>query len=662
MSRLQGNWTRGKVTLRFDHPDFTRTVYGRPSDEALPVVNWSCPEISKLPSFADAKRISVDIETRDPHLKTHGPGVRRDKRENYVVGVGIAIEDGPDFYIPLRHEAGGNADIGAAMNYLRDQFHDFHGTITGANLSYDLDWLWEDDVHMPIVDSFDDVQVADPLIYELHDSYSLNSLCKRYELPGKDETVLNHAAAAYKVDPKLGLWRMHAKFVADYCRTDARRPLQILRRQEKRIVEEDVSQIWKLERQVTPILVKMRRRGVRIDVNKLDEIEARCVVIERECMDRVHHLTGVRINPSDVWKANVLAQALTRAGYTVPRTAATRKDSVDKDFLKSCGDVGKTILRSREWNKLRTTFVKQVREQLIHHGGGEYRVHCTFNQLKATDDDGVGRGVRYGRLSSSDFNVQQQPVRHKEFGDLWRSIFVADLDARWGCSDWSQQEPRIGVHYAEGLNLDGAREFADEYRKNPGLDIHQKLADISGMERVIVKNFVNGRLYGMGDLKLCIAIGCPVIKTVIRGEERLIPGPEGRAKIDQFNRFAPWLTGLTRAAAKKAEQIGHVWTILRRKCHFVKGPDGQVLYTHKAFNRIGQGGAADQMKATLVAADREGIPVQMAVHDEFDLSFSDISVPKRLKELQMSTVTFRVPMKVDLEIGPNWGQLEKVTA
>jgi hypothetical protein len=65
------------------------------------------------------------------------------------------------------------------------------------------------------------------------------------------------------------------------------------------------------------------------------------------------------------------------------------------------------------------------------------------------------------------------------------------------------------------------------------------------------------------------------------------------------------------------------------------------------------------MKATLVVADKEGIPVQLSVHDEFDLSFDDIRVPRRLRDLQLEVVKWGVPNKVDLEIGPSWGELEK---
>lgn len=640
----------------------------QPDQTMLPKVDWKPPSANQIIRFRDAKRVSLDLESKDEDLKRLGPGVRRPG--NRVVGVSIAIEDGPEEYFPISHEGGDNCDWDV-WAYLREEFKHFKGNLFGANLPYDLDWINQNGVDTTGVGEFHDVQVNDVLINELHDKYNLEVLCERHGLPGKDETMLRQVAAMYRIDPKKQLWRLPARYVAQYAKVDARRPLQVARRQEKLIASEGIENIVKLEHQITPILVKMRRRGIRIDVEKLTRIEEQCLKIEADMLGKVRHATGVAIKVGDVWKTEALAHALKVMGYKLGRTEKG-KESVDKSILENCGEVGDWLLTAREWNKLRTTFAKQVREHLI----GD-RVHCTFHQLKNNDEEGgSGRGVRYGRFSSSDFNIQQQPVRNEDFGSIWRSIYIPDEGARWACSDWSQQEPRIAVHHAERLRLPGAREFADEYRRNPGLDIHAKLTELFlGVpydkknpshvhKRTEIKNYVNGRLYGMGDVKLCRALKLPVERKMIHGEWREVAGPECQAIIMAFTKFAPWIPGLTRAAAKQARQMGFVWTSLRRKCRFLLKKDGSGEYDgeHKAFNRIGQGDAADQMKSTLVAADREGIPVQAVVHDEFDFSFYDIRVPRRLKELQESTVKFSVPMKVDLEIGPNWGELEKDAA
>lgn len=635
-------------------------VYYQPPTQMLPHVEWAAPRADELPSsWIDAKRVSIDVETRDDDLYTLGPGVRR--KDSYVCGIGFAIEDGPEYYLPIKHHGGGNCDFDV-WEYIRTQLRLFNGVIVGANMTYDMDWIEENGCNI-LGHDIRDVQIIDPLLNELHRRYNLNVLCERHGLPGKDETVLRQAAKAYRIDPKKQLWQLPAKYVGRYGEVDVRRPLQLLRRQEKRLYDEDTHEIWELERQVTPILVKIRRRGVRIDIDHLNYIDRLALKQETDFLAKVKHLSGANIAIGDVNNASSLVGAIKNCGIKIPLTPKTRKASINNDLLKQCGDIGHALIRARKWNKLRKTFVKQVRRSLV----GD-RVHCSFNQLRTNFDerDKDGIGVRFGRLSSSNFNLQQQPIRDPEFGQVWRSVFIADRDARWACGDWSQQEPRIGVHYAELLNLDGAKEFANEYRRNPSLDIHQRLTDIgksfgSKLGRSAVKQFVNGRLYGKGDTSLCKDFGKPTVMAMRYGEMREVPGQEGQALIDSFTEFAPWITGLTKYAAKIAKKRGWVRTICGRVLHFERMPDGKILKPHKAFNRIGQGGAADQMKKTLIAADRAGIPIQMVVHDEFDFSFTDIRQARLLKELQMSTVKFNVPMSVDLEIGPSWGQLVKDT-
>lgn len=652
--------------IRFEMPEMHREVYYKPPDQALPDIKWSPTPLKNLPSWADAKRVSIDVETKDPDLKALGPGCRR--AGNRVVGFAFAIEDGPEYYLPLSHEGGDNCPEGPenVWQYVRDQLRDFKGHILGAKLDYDTDWIQNEAniLRHPLMDC----QVADPMIYELHEHYSLETLCERHGLPGKDEEILRQAASAYRINPKSELWKLPARFVERYGRVDARRPLQIMRRQEKLIEDNGLGKCWTMEQAVTPLLVKVRRRGVRVDLDRIGLIEKKCRQVVADKLDQVHSITGVRINYGDVWKASVLAHALRAAGYKIPKTEVGvsektgrptgGKDSVDKVFLAKCGEIGELLHSAREWNKLDTTFAKSIRAHAIERNG-DHRIHCSINQMRATDEEGDGKGVRYGRTSATNPNLQQQPVRHDDFGEMWRSIFVADRDALWATSDWSQQEPRIAVDYAEQLGLDGAKEFADEYRRNPAMDIHQKFADITSIKRKICKNYVNGRIYGMGDLKTCRHIGQPVVRKLIRGEMREVPGPEGQAMLDVFEQFAPWIKGLTRKAMEAVEKRGWIKARDGRRFHFVK-ENGRYKESHAAFNRIGQYEASMQMKLTLIECEKEGIPIQLIVHDEFDHSFTDIKQAKRVRELQLNVVKFGVPMLVDVEIGPSWGEGVKI--
>lgn len=656
--------------LGFGGADMNRQVYFQPGLDALPHVDWKTPTAQEMPSWADAKRVSIDVECRDEDIKSLGPGCRRDPKKNYVCGIAFAIEDGPDWYLPIRHEGGDNCDWDV-WGYIDAQLRDFRGDIVGNGLGYDYDWI-ANDVPRILTKPCKDIQVLDVLLDENQDRYNLNAICEREGLPQKDEALLRQAASVYRVDPKSGLWRMRGRYVAQYGRTDARRPLQCLRRQEKRIAEEEIENIWAIEQKLTPILVKMRRRGVRIDPQKLEQIQRKSEAIVREEFDKVHHATGFRIHPQDVWRTEALAPVLKHFGIDLPKTAKN-KDSVDKNVLRNAGEVGEWILRAREWAKLQQN-VAQMRRYAVVHADGEWTIHPTFNQMKSSSEDGDGgKGVRYGRYSAVDPSVQNQPVRHEEYGNLWRSVFIPRRGKKWACLDWSQQEPRIAVHYAEILDkksggkiCPGGSAFAAEYRANPRLDIHSRLAEISNIKRKIVKNHVNGRLYGMGDLKMCLKLEQPTIRKTRKwkGEwvEMDVPGPEGQAMIDEFNKYAPWIRDLCKEAGRAAESRGFVRTRAGRKCRFVKGPDGKYYKSYKAFNRIGQGEGADMAKQVTIAADEAGIELELTVHDEFDFSYDDIAVPLKMREIMLHTVEYNVPMNVDLEVGDSWGTCEALAA
>jgi DNA polymerase I-like protein with 3'-5' exonuclease and polymerase domains len=632
---------------------------------AVPQVDWKPPVISELPRWSDYKRVCYDVETKDPELqdspgvKGMGPGDFRPG--NHIVGVGFALEDGPSYYLPIRHESGDNLNVDHVLAYVRDQAKSFSGTVVGANLAYDLGFSRRDRIYFDESRAkFRDVINAAVLINELQMSYSLDAILKREGLPGKDEDELKEFAKGYKIHPKREMYKLPGRAVARYALQDVNAPLALLRRQEKQIDEAGIQKIWDMETDVLPILVRMRERGVRVDLDKVDQIERWAIGQATERLAFVKSATGCEVGFHDVWKSEVMARPLLTLGIKVPLNEPNKKGdqshSITGDFLEKCGEVGVALGRARDYNKLVTTFCARTKRYAING-----RIHAVIHQLRNTKDDGDTKGARYGRFSSEHYNIQQEPARDDEFGDMWRSVYVPDDGKFWVCSDWSQQEPRIAVHYAELLGLPGAKEFAERYRRDPSLDCHQMLADLTGIVRKIVKNYFNGAIYGMGDGKLCRAIGHPTQLSSRNGKVFEAPGPTGKVIIDKFRAMVPWVSGLTREASRRAEAVGMVWTTGGRRCNFEKGPDGKYMFTHKAFSRIGQGSAADQMKLTLIAADRAGIPIQLIVHDEFDYSCSDLRQARELRELQMNTMKFNVPMLVDCEIGPNWGTLTKLS-
>lgn len=666
-----------------------------------PKSGWSPPSLSDLPNWKDAKRIAIDCETRDPKIRELGPGALRD---GYTVGWGFAIDGGPKHYLPFRHEGGDNLPVEAVLGYLREQTKQFTGEYVGANLSYDVDYGYSDGFEWNSEAKFRDIQIADPLIYELHMSYSLKNIALRYGVEGKDENMLVDAARSFGLDPKQGLWRLPARYVGEYAEQDCASPLEILRKQEEIINQRGLNSVWDLETDVLPCLVRMRRRGVLIDQDRLAQIELWAENEERDALRFIKHETGVNISYGDVWKPGALAPALEAIGMRLSKTS-TGAPQIDKVLLSGAKHpVATAILRARKVNKIRTTFADSIRRYMING-----RIHCSFHQIAREDEEGDQKGVRYGRLSAGDPNMQQQPSpdRDPDIAGEWRKIFIPEPGTIWGCNDYSQQEPRWTTHFAAVMDLPKARDAANRYVNDPSTDNHEMMTRlIHGdakveawlkenspnfkVNRGYSKNIFLGLCYGEGGAKLCNDIGKPTRWAHIsgwgqrkvmeyfanrheamqfkmqtgKGYIKEMAGEEGQAIIDNFNAEVPYVGQLAGKATERAEQNGYVRTVLGRQLNFERKDDGTYDYTHKALNRIIQGSSADQTKLALVELDRAGHYIQLQVHDEMDGSFATIDDAKAagdiMRDCILSRMTPLLPFKVDTECGDSWGTVKKV--
>ncbi len=666
-----------------------------------PKCDWRPPSLADLPSWKGAKRIVIDAETRDPSIGNKmGTGQQRD---GYTVGWGFAIDGGPKHYLPFRHEGGDNLPIAGVFGYLREQIKSFRGEFVGANLAYDVDYGYNDGFEWHSDAKFRDIQIADPLLYELHFSYSLEAIGARNGIEAKDETILRDAAKAYGLDPKGGLWRLPARFVGGYGEQDVASPLEILKLQEKKIDELGMRQIWDLETDVLPVLVRMRRRGVRIDFDKLEAIEKWALSEEEKSIALVKDMTGINIGMDNVWKAKVLAPALIEAGMKLNKTS-TGAPQIDKVLLGSSDHpVPSAILHARKVNKIRTTFAKSIRRYQVNG-----RIHCQFHQIAREDEAGDQKGVRYGRLSAVHPNLTQQPSPDRDpvIAGEWRKIFIPEEGSIWGCSDYSQQEPRWTTHFAAQMDFPGAAEAAKRYRDDPSTDNHDMMTRIVNgdilvdkwlsedpkgiykVERGFSKAIYLGLCYGEGGAKLCHDIKKPTRYALISGwgERRRmeyfelkmdamsarmdagtgyikeVAGEEGQEILDKFDREAPFVGLLAKAASKRAEANGFVKTILGRILHFEQREDGSYNYTHKSLNRVIQGSSADQAKLALIELDKTGMFIQLPVHDETNGSYESIKKAKIagdiMRDCILSRCTPLVPFMVDTETGPSWGELK----
>jgi DNA polymerase I-like protein with 3'-5' exonuclease and polymerase domains len=607
---------------------------------------WVPPQ--SFPNLSTATEIAIDLETCDPNMESMGPGWPRG--DGYIVGYAVAV-DGWAGYFPVAHGGGGNLDKRIVERWIADVLATAADKIM-HNAAYDAGWLRASG--FTINGRIYDTMLAAPLLDENRFSYSLNALGFDYLKDIKSEQGLKEAAQDFGVHPKKELWKLPAMHVGEYAEQDAALTLKLWHHFKALIQRDEVQSIFELETDVLPVLLDVTFKGVRFNRSECERQVEEMRRKEADILKYIKNQAGVKV---DIWAAASIAQAFDKLGIQYPRTAQGAP-SFTKSFLDSHDHpMAKMIVEARELNKTHGTFL----EPYLKHSAKDGRIHTHFNQMR--NEDG---GTVTGRLSASNPNLQQVPARHEVIGPLVRGLFLPEEGQLWAANDFSSQEPRLLVHYATLLDLPGAEKMAQAYRDNPDTDFHQMVADMAGIKRKAAKTIGLGLMYGMGKQKLANSLDLPL--------------DEASELIATFHSKVPFLKGTVDAVMRRIEHPasgGAIRTLLGRKCRFPlwepvewgvnKGlPREQAIIeygqrikragTYKGLNRLIQGSAADQTKAGMVALYKAGFDIRLQVHDEIALSVQSKEDAREAANLMANAVRLEVPSRVDVEVGPSWGE------
>ena len=610
-----------------------------------PETEWVIPD--ELKDLREAKEIAIDLETNDPRLKELGSGNVTGR--GHIAGVAVAVEGWSGYY-PIGHEGGGNMDSKLVLKWLQDLFNQQNTTFIFHNAMYDVCWLRS--AGLTIKGHIVDTMIAASLIDENRLSYQLNTLSKHYVGIGKDEKILLEAAKEYGVDAKADMWRLPPMFVGQYAERDAESTLKLWQRLKVELYNQELMDIFNLETRLFPCLVDMRFKGVRVDLEKAQNIKQNLIKREQLLIKKIKDLTGVDV---EIMAARSIAKAFDKLKLPYDRTAKSNEPSFTKNFLQNHPhELPKAIAEARELNKAHTTFIDSITKHAVNG-----RIHADINQIRS--DQG---GTVTGRFSMSNPNLQQIPARHPELGPMIRSIFIPEEKCKWGSFDYSQQEPRILVHYAKLQNLTGVDEIVDAYNAGDA-DFHQVVADMAGIERKQAKTINLGLMYGMGKNKLMAELGL-----MKESAEKLIR---------QYHVKAPFVKQLMDNVSRKANDRGKIRTLLGRACHFDLWQPVQFgvfkplpleqarkeydeplkrAFTYKALNKLIQGSAADMTKKSMVSLYENGILPHIQIHDEVDISVESAQKAEEIIKIMEEAVELQVPNKVDYESGSNWGDIK----
>lgn len=659
----------------------------------IPETGWRPPQY--FPNLSEATVVSFDVETKETDF-AHGPGWARGK--GHIVGFSVGAIDRAGnrgkWYFPVRHEIESewNLDPKQCFAWLKKTLETPHIPKVGANLLYDIGWLGEENIE--VQGELHDVQFAEALLDE-QGEVALDYLGKKYLGEGKETVDLyTWLASAYGGEAnsrqRANIYQAPPRLVGPYAESDADLPLRVLEAQWKQLTAEGLLDLYRMECDLIPLLIRMRRAGVQVDIPRAEQLHAELGHDIEKLKLGLFEATGVRAN---VNSGDDLARVFDAAGIEYPHTTGG-KPSFRKEFLKSVEHpIANLVNDIREHEKIRGTFV----EAYLLESNVNGKIHCQFHPLRGGDG-----GTKTGRFSSSDPNLQNIPVR-TALGKKVRKAFVPDHGHHsWKKFDYSQIEYRMLAHFAvDGRNLDieriinfwqgalgpwGAEGFADNlratYNADPKTDYHdvvqRNVKEITGLliDRKPIKNINFGLLYGQSEKGLAFKAG--------------FTPEQARGVFSAYHQGAPYVKPTMAAVGLEVQAFGYVRTVLGRRTRFDlweparHGNYGVALPYDAAIRQYGdkirrafeyrgvnyklQGSAADVMKRAMLAAHKSGVfdvlgVPRLTVHDELDFSVIDDTPAqdeawKYLTYVLENSTPLRIPVRVDSGSGPNWGAIE----
>jgi len=639
--------------------------------------------------------VAIDIETYDPNLKTKGLGAIR--KDGFICGIAVAT-DNDLAYFPLRHS---DTDISferidKIWQTLNDKiFQNENITKVFHNAMYDVCWI-RAVTGMMIKGRIVDTMIAASVIDENRFKYSLDALSKDYLNEEKykydlQQKTLEWSGGTVK-DPMTNMHKLPASIVKEYAKQDVNLTYKLWRLFDKKIDEvlytkddgeqKTCRQIFELETKLFLCLVDMKFKGVKIDVAKAILFGRHLKKRRDQIIKAIENITTIHV---DIWAAASIKKLLDHLcikDYKV--TPKSKMPQLPKDYLRTHNNKClRMIAKAREYDKAVNTFIDGLLEY-VHDG----RIHADINQIRS--DTG---GTVTGRFSMSNPNLQQIPAKGY-IGSKMRELFIPEDGCKWGSFDYSQQEPRIVVHYAIKLGLPGTESLQEEFDRDDA-DFHQIVADMANISRKQAKTINLGLFYGMGKIKLQRELGLdqrqakelfneyhsrvPFVRQL--SQELIAFAKENKLLFtlhDRFCRFDRWETTnkewnpetnrfnevplYTKEQAMEAFKAEMLDKYKENKidANYMDYFDRYYTpaFTYKALNRLIQGSAADMTKKAMVDLHQKGIIPHIQIHDELCISIDGGYTANIIQNVMEQAIPLEVKNKVDFESGPNWGTIK----
>ncbi|MGQ9733570.1 MAG: DNA polymerase I [Candidatus Bipolaricaulia bacterium] len=577
-----------------------------------------------LRRLASAEEFALDLETTS-----------QDSMVAELVGIALAFEPYEGFYIPVGHDYIGapkqleRADV---LQKLKPSLEDEGKRVLGQNLKYDAKVLRRYGITLRGI-AFDSLLAA--YLLDPTSRKDLSELAARY---------LKREVTSYKELSHEDMRKVPIEEATRYAGEDAEIVLRLRDLMVQELKEKGLYQLFtEVELPLIEVLVEMELAGVLMDPRVLEEQAKEIEVLLDNLRKEIYQLAGEEFNPASPKQvAAILYEKLKLPVIKKTKTGPSTDSLVLKELALQ-HPLPEKILSYRELEKLLNTYIQKLPEYINPKTG---RIHTSFNQsVTAT-----------GRLSSSDPNLQNIPIR-TELGGQIRRAFIAPKGRKLLAADYSQIELRLLAHLSGDENL--IRAFREEE------DLHTRTAAelfdlpkerVTKAQREIAKRVNYATIYGVSAFRLSKELG--------------IPQKEAQLYLDKYFERYPRVKEFIEEKIKEAEEKGFARTILNRRRylpHITSRDHNLRSYDQRnAINTPIQGSAADLMKLAMlrvyekIKSGELKADMLLQIHDEllFELDAAEVErAAPLIKETMEHVMELRVPLKVDIKVGKNWEEI-----
>ncbi len=559
-----------------------------------------------------------------------------------LVGMSFGLAPGRAAYLPVAHHYVGapeQLDRDAVLERLRPWLENPAAHKVGHHLKYDAHVL-----------ANHGVRLAGLRYDSMLESYVLDSTATRHDMDSVARkylglTTITYEEVAGKGARQIGFDQVAVEKAADYAAEDADITLRLHQALWPKL--EATGRLAELydaiEQPLVGVLTRMEETGVLVDAGQLramsGEFSRQMATLEKAAHEAAGHPFNIS-SPKQLQEVLFNELKLPITQYTPTKQPSTNEDALAE--LATEHPLPGLILEYRSLSKLKSTYTDKLPEQICARTG---RIHTSYHQAVAAT----------GRLSSSDPNLQNIPVRTAE-GRRIRQAFIAKPGCVLLAADYSQIELRIMAHLSEDEGLLTAfAEDRDVHRATAAEVFGVPLDDVTADQRRSAKAINFGLIYGMSAFGLAKQLD--------------IPREEAQSYVDLYFARYPGVKAYMERTRAQAREQGYVETVFGRRLYLpdikARQPARRQYAERSAINAPMQGTAADIIKKAMIAVDGwlqqggTGAAIILQVHDELVLEVPRprlAAVQKQLVALMTGAAELRVPLKVDVGHGANWDE------